>query len=551
MQKLFIKLSCICTIIILAATASKAQTWAWANKGNGKGYGNSLCADENGNIVMAGDFTSPMIAFGTHTLNCSGASEAFIVKYDPNGNVMWAQGSTGAEADAYSVNTDLGGNIYLTGTYTGSTVVFGSYTLTATGAAYYDHVFLVKYDASGNVMWAKSSDGTDGAGTSVCIDANGNAYVTGYFNGLNGPISFDSYTFNIPGNHLNIFLVKYDPNGNVVWAKSSDGAGYNTPGSLSLDVSGNIFITGSFKPIVAFGSYTLNSAGDSDGFIAKYDPNGNVLWVKSNGGVGYDQVSGVSTDLNGNAYITGSVNSSTITFGSITLTNTSTFSGNIFLAKYDAGGNAVWAKILTNSLSSMGRSVFINANTIYVTGYFYQQVALGSQTLVAPANATDPVFIARYNLNGTLINSLAISSGGSDQSDMCADQLCNLYIAGTFQPDSFIVGTNTLIGSGHRNPFAAKLSFTCLTEGITRLSNEDKDISISPNPAFGRFTVNLKLALNSESVEIYNSLGQMINNSYLLSDKNEIDISDQANGIYFINVYREGRLVTQKKIIKE
>lgn len=551
MKTSFIKLLCMCIIIICTITAARAQTWAWAKKGNGKGYGNSISTDANGYTAMTGIFTSSTIAFGTHTLNCTSGAAMFIVKYDPNGNVLWAQGTSGGNANSSSIHTDAGGNIYVTGNYEGSTLVFGSHTLTATGVAYYHHVFLVKYDPDGNVVWVKGSNGTDGEGTSVCSDVNGNAYVTGYYNGLNGPISFDSYTFTNPGNSLNIFIVKYDVNGNVVWAKASTGAGYNTASSVSLDASANIFITGSFGQVMALESYTLTNNGHSDAFLLKYDPNGNILWAKSTSGDGDEKSACVTTDLNGNAYITGSATSQTIAFGSIILTSTAQVSGKAFLAKYDAAGNVVWAKIHANSLSSTGRSVLIKANTLYHTGYFYQQITLDSQTLTADANATDPLYIASYDLSGTLINATSLSSGGSGTSGLCADQFCNLYIAGTFQAASFIVGTSTLTGITNQNPFAAKLSFPCVAVGIEQLPDEDKEILISPNPSCGMFMINSNLASNRRSVQIFNVLGQTINKSYLSSGKNEIDISGQVNGIYFINIYEDNRLVSQKKIIKE
>ena len=119
----------------------------------------------------------------------------------------------------------------------------------------------------------------------------GNIYLTG--NWSSPSLTFDSYSLtNVNSGAENVFLVKYDSMGNVLWARSSQGAGTNYGNSVTTDILGNCYVTGSFSysPDITFGTYTLTNVNSStkDVFIVKYDSMGNVLWAQSAGGNGDD-----------------------------------------------------------------------------------------------------------------------------------------------------------------------------------------------------------------------------------------------------------------------
>jgi len=107
-----------------------------------------------------------------------------------------------------------------------------------------------------------------------------------------------------------------------LWANSINGTGDNRGNSIATDLLGNIYVSGKFNsPTITLGANTLTNSGGEDIFIAKYAPNGDILWAKSAGGIGYDQSYSVTTDMNGNAYLTGWFRSTNITFGTTILTN--------------------------------------------------------------------------------------------------------------------------------------------------------------------------------------------------------------------------------------
>ncbi len=164
------------TIILFAFTLviANAQTpnWAWAKgaKSIGQDRGKSVTTDASGNVFITGTFQRPYIVFGTDTLfhgsiiSGSGDTDMFLVKYDANGNVLWAKGVSTANRseDGNAVCTDASGNVFVTGFFEGASITFGSTTLTNAGSGW--DVFVVKYDGNGNVLWAKS-----GAGAQVMV----------------------------------------------------------------------------------------------------------------------------------------------------------------------------------------------------------------------------------------------------------------------------------------------------------------------------------------------------------------------------------------------
>ncbi len=122
------------------------------------------------------------------------------------------------------------------------------------------------------------------------------------------------------------------------WAKAGSGAFADNSSRTVTDNSGNVYVVGSFaSTTITFGAITLTNAsgGIADLFIVKYDPNGNVIWAKSAGGASTDYASAIAIDNNNNVCIAGSFSSASLAFGPISITNNTSGSSDIFLAKFD------------------------------------------------------------------------------------------------------------------------------------------------------------------------------------------------------------------------
>ncbi|TVR79069.1 MAG: T9SS C-terminal target domain-containing protein [Chitinophagaceae bacterium] len=449
---------CIFAYCLLAVTDSFSQApdfiWAKTAEESHSGYGQGISTDANGNVVVIGRFSSPSISFGSTTLTKEGGSDIFVVKYDPDGNVLWARSAGGDLWDeGYDITTDAKGNILITGTFLSSSITFGSTTLTKSGNA---NIFVVKYDPDGNVLWARSAGGggTSDEGYSISTDTIGNVLVTGFFSSPS--ITFDSITLTNSGN-ANIFIVKYDPDGNVLWAQSAEGSSSAAGWGIATDGIGNILVTGSFwSPSITLGSITLTKSGERDLFVVKYDSEGNVLWAQSAGGENWDEGYDVAIDSEGNTLLTGYFQSPYIVFGSDTLINQGDY--NIFVVKYDPDGNTVWAHSFGGNSSDISRGITTDArDNVLVTGYLKSQsIAFGSDTLTNE-NGSD-VFVVKYSPEGNFLWVKSTKGIYSDRGySISTDKSRNVFLTGSYLSYDMSFDSINLTNAGSSSFFVAKI----------------------------------------------------------------------------------------------
>jgi hypothetical protein len=370
--------------------------WARRASGSSVDFTNSIAADARGNIIAAGEFRSPSISFGERKLNNVDNSEnthdIFIVKYDTSSHLIWARSFGGTHTDeAIAVAVDGSGNIYVAGTFLSLSLQFGATVLTNSQGENTPDIFVVKLDSSGNVVWAKqqtSGGASNETGYSIAVDAGGNVIVVGSTS--SSTITFGTTTLTNAG----LFLVKYDVSGNVLWAKGAGEGAAAQAKSVAVDNSGNIVIAGSFgSASIVFGSTTLISSGGYDLFVAKYDANGNVLWAKGAvGGFGYnDEANAVATDASGNVVVAGWFESGNLTFGSTTLSKIGAC--GLFIAKYDASGNALWAKSASGAYYDYAQSVATDVSgAVVVAGYFRSPTIDFGSTTLTNTNTTGNIY---------------------------------------------------------------------------------------------------------------------------------------------------------------
>jgi hypothetical protein len=441
---------------------SQTPNWVWAKSSVNKDnidYANSVIAvDASGYIYMAGFYSCKTITFDTITLTNPGKINIFLVKYDAGGNVLWAK-STGGK-DYYMANAiavDASGNIYLTGKFD-SPAVFGSLTLTS------GNIFLVKYDTNGNVIWAKSTgtSKTDIAYT-VKVDASGNVYIAGLF--ASNPIIFGHITLTNQGGSClggcqDIFVAKYDENGNVLWAKSAGGTAGDYANSVVVDASGNVYIAGGFySSTLNFGNITLTrnnkgvlNSAPGDLFLAKYDINGNVLWAKNAGGNNDDYVLSAAVDGSGNIYIAGSFKSQTLTLGANILkkANHAPAFSNIFLAKYNTVGDVLWAKCAGGKAIDEANSIAVDASgNIYMAGSFYSpSITFGTNTLKNARSGFSDIFLSKYDTNGNVLWAENVGEKNFDfANSVVLDASDNIYLTGKFGGPIIKFGSTVLKSS--------------------------------------------------------------------------------------------------------
>jgi hypothetical protein len=333
--------------LAFSSIPSYTQEWLWAQSAGQTG--DDVCyivpTDKNGYVYITGYFNSSTITFGSITLSNVGYSDVFVAKYDNNGNVIWAKSAGGDTTDVgYSIATDKSGNVYVTGFFTSNTITFGSITLTNSNANGNPDIFLVKYDTNGNVLWARSAEGSSIIyGNSVATYDSKDVYITGKYWG--NTITFGSYTLTNDDGY-DVFLVKYDSLGSVKWAKSFGKYDHEAGCGVATDKNGNVFMTGFYQSnSITFGSFTLqnSSTSMSDIFLVKCDSLGNILWANNIGGSNFDEVgnNSITTDDSSNVYVTGYFMSNPMIVGTSSLTNLG--NKDMFIVKYSPSGNVKWA----------------------------------------------------------------------------------------------------------------------------------------------------------------------------------------------------------------
>jgi PKD repeat protein len=278
----------------------------------------NIASDNNGNIYVSGSYLSDTLLIGTSILPNSGLGDFFLAKFDNNGNLLWAKKGGGNDFDyVFGLTTDLNGNVIISGRFSSSSITFGSTTLVNSGGT---DAFIVKYSSSGNVLWAKRVGGTgDEIYHSVTSDFNNNIYVTGWYNSTS--LSVGSTTLANSGGK-DILLAKYDANGNVIWAKKVGGIGDEFSRSIMVDATGNILIGGGFSTTsLTVGTNVLSNSGGVDILIVKYDASGNVISSKKAGGIGDETITKLSKNANGKTLMGGVFSSSDLYLDTNKLTN--------------------------------------------------------------------------------------------------------------------------------------------------------------------------------------------------------------------------------------
>lgn len=476
---------------VFVAKYDQAGTCLWAIQGGGNFSINDatgISTDNSGNIYIGGNFSN-QIVFGGFTLNLgNNVSSSFIAKFDQAGNCQFLNPiySKGGSVLRHLEKDGLG-NFVITGSTNDSTY-FGTLGI-KTAASLSVEIYVAKFDATGNFIWVKTAGGNGyDVGYKLSSDVTGNIYLGGYFEqtatfGTNSAISF--------GN-ADMFVTKYDSNGANKWVKNAGATGIDKTYGLSNDAFGNTYATGYYYPTPVgmstspahFGPFLLADNGAGNMFICKFDSVGNFVWANKGGGTQHDEGYDISTDVNGNSYVTG-VFEGTANFGAITgfsgFNLVSTGAGDAFIVKYNAAGKGLFAQKIGGTNADFGKSVlsYSNGDCIIAGNFSSSSVTVNT---VPPTVLTSPggfrVFLVKY-------------AGGS--------------------------------------------------VGISESENENRIIGLYPNPAKESITVSI---LNKQSgnfrFEIVDAAGRMVayydNKSYAGLNDFQFDTRNLENGAYYIKI---------------
>lgn len=261
-----------------------------------------------GSFIGTVDF-DPSSAVSSMTSGATDVANGFVVKLTSNGNFVWKTKMNGIGfSESTAVDTDAPGNVYTTGWFSGTTA-FGATSLTSQDAI---DAFVMKQNSMGNIIWVKQFKGNGNqAGTGIAVDETGNVFSTGAFEETTDfdPGAGTQNLFGISGSE-DIYLSKLDSAGNYVWAKRMGGFGADFGIGIAVDSNGGVYTTGTFTRTSNFNPGTttsrLISRGGTDVFVTKHDSGGSFIWARQMGGTSEDTCESIAIDFRRNILTTGS-----------------------------------------------------------------------------------------------------------------------------------------------------------------------------------------------------------------------------------------------------
>lgn len=498
--------------IYVINSQNPALTWAKQIGGTGLDVGKSIAVDGWGNTYVAGYFEGiidvnpgPQCNF----LSSEGGKDIFLVKLDNAGNYCWGFNIGGSYDDyAYSVDVSTMGQLFITGSFQGNVDFNPGASCSFLSSQGGHDIFVMSVNANGSFCWAKQIGGcsTDVA-RSVKADSWGNVYFCGSFCGnVDFNPGYGNYTLCSAG-YNDAFIEKLDFNGNFCWAKKIGSFWDDNAYSLAIDNSGNIVFTGNYAGSFSVDTYCgpalLQEYGGYDIFAIKINGNGSILWVRSVGGNIDDTGQSVSTDQQGNIYLTG-IFSGVADFDPSMNTTILCSSGSfdIFALKLDFNGNYCWAKKIGGTGFDSGNCIVNdNQNNILLTGFFEGNVDFDPDPAVCYLNScgSQDIFLLKLDNNG---NFKAADKFGSFNQDIgnCvdADNNGNYYLTGFFKNNvDFDPGPGNYILTSFGNADAFALKFgqcsPCLpvniachpqSQLVTEGSQAVFSVSVSGTPPF-------------------------------------------------------------------
>ena len=546
----------------------------------------------NNDIIVIGTFSDSLIfksdSNNLDTLICENKYEdVFIAKFRSHGHFLWATSlSHGLRSFDWWLHpsVDQEGNLLLGGTFIGEILIGKD---SANGIHFISpeinslDIFLTRILDDGQIDWAiKLGDEDQEQLWDIDTDDEGSVYLTGRFwknsiflpGGMNDDIILTS-----DGSSFSIFNVKYDKNGNLYWAdkilNEYDMLGH----SIAVSKSGKVSIAGYFSESIILSSElnsdTLYSKGLTDIFVATYDTNGNYLWSISEGGSAYDMANDLEYDNQENVIVTGSFQGIMIMDSRDTLrSDNSIFEeyDDIFIAKYNSGGNYLWSDAAGGGLLDRGERIQIFKNDkILLSGFYWNEATFskGKKNSKTISNIADTSshFAAKYTSDGILYWVADVDSlFQTFNTNLAIDSTENMIRAGEYYGDIDLQSEENSIpvsSNGGSDIYLARFisNITSIPENGKVMSNFILYQNY-PNPFNPRTTISYTLPTASDvRLSIYDILGQKIKTivgkrqtagTYEIRwDGRNEKAENVASGIYLYSLKVNEHIITKKMVL--
>lgn len=336
--------------------------------------------------ALAVDLEGHVYATGT-TLSQYGKADAWVGKFNSDASQQWIrQLQTDTWDSAKGIVTDSAGYVYLTGYTCGNIVDQEAEETQETQQAQESDAWVMKLDAQGNEIWKKQFGSSDhDVSNAVAVDGQGNIYLAGYTLGGFGSIAKTS--------QASAWLAKLDAQGETIWIRELGIWGWTEATDVALGSDGVVYLTGSTNS---------NLLAQSDAWVAKYDTEGNQIWVRHLCRDGESASNAIAVDRQDNIYLAGYIKESA---GEL-------ISGwaDVCVVKYDSNGSQQWFKSLggVSEVDDAAHDIAVDSQgNVYVIGHT-------ESTLGATNYGNNDAWAAKFNPDGDLQWTKQIGTAAND-----------------------------------------------------------------------------------------------------------------------------------------
>ncbi|MCC2546051.1 hypothetical protein LJY25_06310 [Hymenobacter sp. BT175] len=519
-----------------------AFTWGRAVGGTGEDVLRGIGNDAQGNTYLTGTFERTL-SLGSTSVASVGATDIVLAKLTRAGHVRWVRafGSPGFDY-TFDLDSDASGNLYVTGAFR-SGFTLGGQTYTSRGSA---DLFTAKFDSAGSVQWVRTGGGTAfDSGNEVAVSPAGAVLVIGNYY---GPMQLG--TVALPHQDSSEVLVaKYSDAGQLQWVNTLTGPGHAQGRGISADAQDNVVVTGEFTGTLQVGNVTLvnPSTTTRDVFVAKYTPGGQLLWARRYGGPGEDYGRGVDCDAQGNLYCSG-VFTGALAVDALGLSSTAG-SRDLYLLKLDPGGAATWARQFGGPGSDEGCEIEVDAGSgaAYLSGGFSATAAFGFVSLTAVGQRD--IVALKVDRTGAVQWARASGGAADDVAyALCLDRSREeLTAVGTFT-GTFRQDQTTFSSAGGVDSYVSRLGPITLT--ATQPAVPAMAFQAFPNPIAAGQPLHLRLpAAVGGTYVLLDGLGQVRATGALTGTEPLVSTTGLGAGMYVLCLARPGWVAERRVIV--
>lgn len=410
-------------------------------------------------------------------------------------------------------------------------------------------LYVMKTDAAGNMLWGKQYGGSKpDYSYAMCETSDGNYFITGY-------------TASFGGGDLDVYLIKIDPSGNLLWQKTYGSWGNDEGREIIRTADDNYVIVGTMGP-------ATGSVATQDAFLIKIDLSGTILWQKYYGGSNKEFGNSVKQCPDGGFIVAGQ----TFSWGQ---------NGDTYIIRTNSTGDTLWTKMHSSPLADEAVWVTANADGSYAFAIRDSTASndVDVRALKLDANgavvfdkvygSTDkdtPKSICSTSDGGYMVGAISRSFGWINPDmwllklDGNGDLSWTTHFGGSDHEHCYKAKEwdNGYIAVGHSKSYGSsslKIMFVKMNAngavGIRENTIVEK-LDVYPNP-----TTDGKLYVSNEhpvlEVRLTNALGQTVieRSNTAATLETEIILGDQKPGVYLLNIETEKGLLSKKIVIGE